>query len=353
MAFQLGGQTLTKDTAFSANGTMFPKNWLALASPEERKNIGITETPDTPTIEDTQAPIRMAGSVDQPADSTNTDTSTSSTTPTSGPGSDAEWDNFITALNSGTDLFAGERFTPSSGRGITYDKPVGGHGSALRFNRPDAPNIPEPATPTTTPATTPKTPAAAPPAGGSPGVNYTPPAAYQAPSDSGDGGNGSQPDYTPSEFTPTKIKTDTADPVTPVTPAAPAATPTPASTPQTFAMERFVDPKTGGHLYTSNVQEGNLAGLSSEGQAFQLFKDSGQATGASDVYRLFNPTTGDHFYTATAAEKDAAAAAGYRVEGAVGRHTQLQLQDQRLLPVISKQVPASISTQITKTKQET
>jgi hypothetical protein len=83
-------------------------------------------------------------------------------------------------------------------------------------------------------------------------------------------------------------------------------------------MERFVDPKTGGHLYTSNVQEGNLAGLSSEGQAFQLFKDSGQATGASDVYRLFNPTTGDHFYTATAAEKDAAAAAGYQVEGTVG-----------------------------------
>jgi len=83
-------------------------------------------------------------------------------------------------------------------------------------------------------------------------------------------------------------------------------------------MSRFVDPSTGRHLYTSNVGEGNSAGLSSEGQAFQLFKDSGQATGASDVYRLFNPTTGDHFYTASAAEKDVAAGAGYNVEGSVG-----------------------------------
>jgi len=83
-------------------------------------------------------------------------------------------------------------------------------------------------------------------------------------------------------------------------------------------MSRFVDPTTGRHLYTSNIGEENSAGLSSEGQAFQLFKDSGQATGTSDVYRLFNPTIGDHFYTASAAEKDVAVGAGYNLEKVVG-----------------------------------
>ena len=169
--------------------------------------------------------------------------------------------------------------------------------------------------PTQTPAPTKPVAAATPPAGSAAGVTYKQPEAYKA-EDNNIDRDSSEPDYTPTVDVPFKdIVGAVPKDEEPKAEQKPTA---PAKTPETLAMSRFVDPSTGRHLYTSNVGEGNSAGLSSEGQAFQLFKDSGQTTGASDVYRLFNPTTGDHFYTASAAEKDVAAGAGYNVEGSVG-----------------------------------
>ena len=46
--FVLNGNPLPLDTAFEANGTLYPANWLRLASPNERSAIGITEVPDPP-----------------------------------------------------------------------------------------------------------------------------------------------------------------------------------------------------------------------------------------------------------------------------------------------------------------
>lgn len=44
--FVLDGRPLPLDTPFEANGTLFPANWLRLATPEERAAQGITEVPD-------------------------------------------------------------------------------------------------------------------------------------------------------------------------------------------------------------------------------------------------------------------------------------------------------------------
>ena len=46
--FVLNGKPLALDVPFEANGTLFPANWLRLASPAERAAIGITEQPDPP-----------------------------------------------------------------------------------------------------------------------------------------------------------------------------------------------------------------------------------------------------------------------------------------------------------------
>lgn len=46
--FVLDGKPLALDTPFEANGTLFPANWLRLASPEEREAQGITEVADPP-----------------------------------------------------------------------------------------------------------------------------------------------------------------------------------------------------------------------------------------------------------------------------------------------------------------
>ena len=46
--FVLDGRPLPLDTPFTANGTLYPANWLRLASPEARAAIGITEVPDPP-----------------------------------------------------------------------------------------------------------------------------------------------------------------------------------------------------------------------------------------------------------------------------------------------------------------
>jgi hypothetical protein len=44
--FLLDGKPLPLDRPFEANGTLYPANWLRLASPSEREAIGITEVPD-------------------------------------------------------------------------------------------------------------------------------------------------------------------------------------------------------------------------------------------------------------------------------------------------------------------
>lgn len=44
--FILDGRPLSPDVAFAHGGVQYPANWLRLASPEERKAIGITEVPD-------------------------------------------------------------------------------------------------------------------------------------------------------------------------------------------------------------------------------------------------------------------------------------------------------------------
>lgn len=49
--FVLNGKPLPLDTPFEANGTLFPANWLRLATPEERAAQGITEQPDPPTYD--------------------------------------------------------------------------------------------------------------------------------------------------------------------------------------------------------------------------------------------------------------------------------------------------------------
>lgn len=49
--FLLNGSPLALDTPFEANDTLYPANWLRLASPEEREAIGITEVPDPPAYD--------------------------------------------------------------------------------------------------------------------------------------------------------------------------------------------------------------------------------------------------------------------------------------------------------------
>ena len=44
--FVLNGRPLPLDTPFEANGTLYPANWLRLASPAERAAAGITEQPN-------------------------------------------------------------------------------------------------------------------------------------------------------------------------------------------------------------------------------------------------------------------------------------------------------------------
>lgn len=50
--FVLDGRPLPLDTPFEANGTLFPANWLRLATPAERAAQGITEVPDPPSYDE-------------------------------------------------------------------------------------------------------------------------------------------------------------------------------------------------------------------------------------------------------------------------------------------------------------
>lgn len=49
--FVLDGKPLALDVPFEANGTLYPANWLRLATPDERAAIGITEEPDPPVYD--------------------------------------------------------------------------------------------------------------------------------------------------------------------------------------------------------------------------------------------------------------------------------------------------------------
>jgi len=50
--FQLNGNPISLDTAFTLDGTSYPANWIRLASPAERTAIGITEVADPATWND-------------------------------------------------------------------------------------------------------------------------------------------------------------------------------------------------------------------------------------------------------------------------------------------------------------
>jgi hypothetical protein len=47
--FLLDGKPLALDRAFTHDGVQYPRNWLRLATPEERAAIGITEAPEPPS----------------------------------------------------------------------------------------------------------------------------------------------------------------------------------------------------------------------------------------------------------------------------------------------------------------
>lgn len=61
--FLLNNQPLQIDTPFSHNGVNYPQNWLRLASPQERAEIGITEAPTPAWYDD-----RFYWGVDNPKD---------------------------------------------------------------------------------------------------------------------------------------------------------------------------------------------------------------------------------------------------------------------------------------------
>jgi hypothetical protein len=50
--FQLNGNPISPDTAFTAGDIQYPANWIRLASPEERAAIGITEVDDPVRADD-------------------------------------------------------------------------------------------------------------------------------------------------------------------------------------------------------------------------------------------------------------------------------------------------------------
>ena len=50
--FQLNGNHISLDTAFTLDGTSYPANWIRLASPAERTALGITEVADPATWDD-------------------------------------------------------------------------------------------------------------------------------------------------------------------------------------------------------------------------------------------------------------------------------------------------------------
>ena len=50
--FQLNGNPISLDTAFTLDGTSYPANWIRLASPAERTALGITEVAEPATWDD-------------------------------------------------------------------------------------------------------------------------------------------------------------------------------------------------------------------------------------------------------------------------------------------------------------
>jgi hypothetical protein len=82
---------------------------------------------------------------------------------------------------------------------------------------------------------------------------------------------------------------------------------------------RYLDPKSGQHLYTADPASEYISGWNKEGESFSTFKDDDKTEGTSTLTRLFNPTSGDHFFSADPGEISSATKAGYREEGSVGK----------------------------------
>ena len=51
MAFLLDGKPLAVDVPFTYRDIHYPANWLRLSSPQEKKDLGITEVADAPTYD--------------------------------------------------------------------------------------------------------------------------------------------------------------------------------------------------------------------------------------------------------------------------------------------------------------
>ena len=105
--------------------------------------------------------------------------------------------------------------------------------------------------------------------------------------------------------------------------AAPStATSTQPTTPSGTSLKqftRYLDPKSGQHLYTADPASEYISGWNKEGESFSTFKDDDKTEGTSTLTRLFNPTSGDHFFSADPGEISSATKAGYREEGSVGK----------------------------------
>jgi Repeat of unknown function (DUF5648) len=86
---------------------------------------------------------------------------------------------------------------------------------------------------------------------------------------------------------------------------------------------RAYHPTTGGHLYTVDIAESDLAlkqsGYRGDGISCFIFQDGTQLDNAVPLFRCFNANLDDHFYTTDATERDnAITALGYKDEGLAG-----------------------------------
>lgn len=50
--YKLAGKTIPRDTAFRHEDIQYPANWIALATPEQREALGITEVEEQPRPDD-------------------------------------------------------------------------------------------------------------------------------------------------------------------------------------------------------------------------------------------------------------------------------------------------------------
>ncbi len=97
-------------------------------------------------------------------------------------------------------------------------------------------------------------------------------------------------------------------------------------------FNRYYNPSTQQHFYSSEPDKELLGGFNKEGDtAFKTLDPSDTTAGASTLYRLYRP--GDkpggpnHLFTASKEERDSAIAGGYNYEGDVGKVYQTAQAD--------------------------